>query len=72
MNRGTKTGVPNVPRCNVTMQAKSLTAHGHCQQNRKYDGALSFNFHEVVFGLLCLVSGDCKSLVNQTKNKLIN
>jgi hypothetical protein len=34
------------------MQAKSLTAHCHCQQNRKNDGALYFNFHEVVFGLL--------------------
>lgn len=47
VNTLTNAGVPNMPRRNVTVQAKSLTAHCHCQQNRKYDGALYFNFHSV-------------------------
>jgi hypothetical protein len=52
------------------MQAKSLTAHCHCQQDGKYDRALDFMFHEVVwpFGSL---GADCKSVVRQTANKLL-
>jgi hypothetical protein len=57
-----------MPRRNVAMQAKSLTAHRYGQQDGKYDGALYSISHEVVWPSGPL-GADCKPVVRQTENK---
>src|SRR5208282_6110634 len=49
-----QTGMPDVPRRDIPMQPKSLTAHCHHQQECKYDSSLCLFSHEVVSSLLCL------------------